>query len=355
MCLFVAVQTDQASLLKMKAVQASEKGLGHLKFISTALPRKEIGPNQLLVRIEAAALNPVDWKMLEYGFIVEDYPHIFGCDGSGEVVAVGEAVQRFKVGDKVWAFTDLKAPSSGTFAEHAVFDEDLTGRRPGSVSAESAAALGVGALTAALMFWGSLQGDDEKLRGKAIVIYGASSSVGMYCVQLAALAQRTVIAVASKRNHQLLKELGAEVTLDYHDNDWKERAREQLKDGRQVIDNIGGSAAKDCLDLLVPNGGAIASTDPNGLPEDLFSSKPDNVTCTGAFLAGAYDNSSLRKEVSAYISRVDQLLATGKLQPNPVEVLQNGLAAVPGGLQRLKAGKVSGLKLVARIADTPLS
>jgi NADPH:quinone reductase-like Zn-dependent oxidoreductase len=192
-------------------------------------PRTPPGPDQIVIRNRAIAINPVDWVIqvagrLAYSWL--EYPAVLGVDMAGEVVEVGTAVTRFRVGDRVLALAvgpdkDANDPAQGAYQEYAVALERLTSPIPDGMSYVDAAVVPLGVATAASAMF---QRDHLALQhpsahpaptGETLLVWGGSTSVGSSAVQLAAAAGYEVITTASPRNAERLIELGATRVLDY--------------------------------------------------------------------------------------------------------------------------------------------
>lgn len=178
-------------------------------------PRPTPGPGQVLIRVLASSVNPVDWKLASGKLrliMPVKFPNIPGFDVAGEVAELGPGVQDFSVGARVHA--RLSPATGGGSAEFAVAGVDVTALTPKGMEAGAAAALPLAGMTA-------LQG----LRDRAgmpmsgarerILIVGASGGVGHLAVQIARAAGATVVGVCSGRNATLVKELGAHEVIDY--------------------------------------------------------------------------------------------------------------------------------------------
>jgi NADPH:quinone reductase-like Zn-dependent oxidoreductase len=218
------------------------------------------------------------------------------------------------------------------------------------LSFEAAATLPVGLLTAAHSLFHSLQ---LQPLGSApsdtfVLIWGASGSVGTYAVQLASLAGLKVIATASPRNFDLLKTLGAAHVFDYRDpnvvNLIKETAQGNL---HYAFDATSPEAALLCSQALAVDGPARLHTIVE-LPKGL----PPHITATLGLLEFAHKVPEDIKFLTEFTAQVEPYLASGKIRPNKVELLQGGLTAIPDAFQRMYDNKVSAVKLVANIADT---
>ncbi|KAL5718202.1 hypothetical protein ACHQM5_011132 [Ranunculus cassubicifolius] len=197
----------------MKAVCFDKYGGGAagLKHVEVPIPGPKNG--EVLLKLEATSLNPVDWK-IQKGALRPLFPRKFPYIPTGEVVEAGPGVKNFKVGDKVVAV--LSHISGGGLAEYAVASQSLTVKRPPEVSAAEAAGLPVAALTAlqALTKPAGITLDDS---GKTanILITAASGGVGHYAVQLAKLGNTHVTATCGARNLEFVKSLGADEVIDY--------------------------------------------------------------------------------------------------------------------------------------------
>ncbi|XP_058196630.1 chloroplast envelope quinone oxidoreductase homolog [Rhododendron vialii] len=201
----------------MHAVQYDHYGGGTagLKHVEVPVPTPK--KYEVLLKVEAASLNPVDWKMQKgmlRPILPSKFPYIPVTDVAGEVVEVGFGVKKFKSGDKVVAY--LSPFSGGGLAEFAVAKENLTVPRPPEVSAAEGAGLPVAGLTAHQAL---TQSAGVKLEGsgprKNLLITAASGGVGLYAVQLAKLGNTYVTATCGARNLDFVKGLGADEVLDY--------------------------------------------------------------------------------------------------------------------------------------------
>ncbi|XP_043721449.1 chloroplast envelope quinone oxidoreductase homolog [Telopea speciosissima] len=201
----------------MNAVQFDGFGGGAagLKHVEVPVPAPK--KDEVLLKLEARSLNPIDWKIQEGMLrllLPGKFPYIPATDVAGEVVEVGFGVKNFKAGDKVVAM--LSHTTGGGLAEFAVAKESLTVNRPAEVSAAEGAGLPVAGLTAlqALTQSAGIKLDSS---GKPanILITAASGGVGHYAVQLAKLGNTHVTATCGARNIEFVKSLGADEVLDY--------------------------------------------------------------------------------------------------------------------------------------------
>jgi len=185
-------------------------------FEERQLPEPQPGPHDLLVAVEAVAVNPVDTKVRLALPATEQTARVLGWDMAGTVLALGEAVRGFAVGDQVWGAGNIGRP--GANAERLAVDARLCSRRPTSLGAAEAAALPLTALTAWESLFERLRLDgDGRDAGRSLLILGGAGGVGSIAIQLARGAGLRVIASASRpESAAWVRELGAEAVVDHH-------------------------------------------------------------------------------------------------------------------------------------------
>ncbi|XVF32121.1 hypothetical protein REPUB_Repub17cG0054700 [Reevesia pubescens] len=201
----------------MHAVLYSNYGGGAAGLEHVEVPISTPKQDEVLLKLEATSLNPIDWKMQKgmlRPILPRKFPYIPGTDVAGEVVKVGPGVKNYKAGDKVVAI--LNHATGGGLAEFAVAKESLTVARPPEVSAAEGAGLPVAGLTAHQALTQSagvkLDGSGQQVN---LLITAASGGVGQYAVQLAKLGNTHVTATCGARNMGFVKSLGADEVLDY--------------------------------------------------------------------------------------------------------------------------------------------
>ena len=245
-----ATSLGQADKPTMKAVVIHEYGGPEvLKYEEVSQPEPK--QNELLIRVIAAGVNPVD-GMIRSGMFDKEghraFPIILGGDIAGVVEKVGSNITKFKSGDPVFAYVSLD--NSGGYAQYALVTEREAAPKPKSLTYVEAAAVPIVALTA----WQALI-DTAKLKaGQTVLIHGGSGGVGSFAIQIAKAHGAKVIATASTANQELLKQLGADVAIDYTKQNFENIA----KDVDVVLDSIG----KDTLARsygVVKKGGIIVS------------------------------------------------------------------------------------------------
>ncbi|MFI1420469.1 NADP-dependent oxidoreductase [Streptomyces sp. NPDC020731] len=219
-----------------------------------------VGPDSVLVKVRAAAVNPVDWKCREGhldSLLQPVFPVIPGWDVSGVVVRPGPAVPEFAVGDEVIGYVREDVLSRGTFAEYVAAPARALARKPRALSFEEAAGLPLAGLTAYQVLHRVLQ----VKRGETVLVHAAAGGVGSIAVQLAAHLGARIIGTASERNHDFVRGLGGEPVS--HGEGLAERVRGLAPEGVDaVFDTVGGDALKTSANLLAPEGRLASITDP---------------------------------------------------------------------------------------------
>jgi NADPH2:quinone reductase len=180
------------------------------------------GETELLVRLMAAGVNPIDTKLRKRGtFYPDNMPAILGCDGAGVVEAVGAAVQRFRVGDEVYFCNGGLGAHQGNYAEFTVVDERFVARKPASVSFAEAAAAPLVLITA----WEALYERGRLEPGEKVLIHAGAGGVGHVAIQLAKLKGADVCTtVSSQEKANFVKQLGADEVIFYKQTDFVQAA-----------------------------------------------------------------------------------------------------------------------------------
>ena len=247
--ILLANPTAQPATPTMKAVVIHEYGGPEvLKFED--IPRPEPTDNQLLVRVIAAGVNPVD-GMIRSGMFAKErraFPIILGGDIAGVVEKVGSKITKFKAGDPVFAYVSLD--NSGGYAQYALVTEREATPKPKSITYVEAAAVPIVAMTA----WQALVDTANLKSGQTVLIHGGSGGVGSFAIQIAKARGAKVIATASTANQFVLKELGADVAIDYT----KQKFEAIAKDVDVVLDSIGRDTLARSYGV-VKKGGIIVS------------------------------------------------------------------------------------------------
>ncbi|GHP14396.1 NADPH:quinone reductase [Lentilactobacillus fungorum] len=244
---------------QMKAAVINHYGQSIPKITSVPIP--QVGAGDILVKIIAASVNPIDLKtqagqlkmLLHY-----QMPLILGSDFAGIVVKVGKGVRHFQVGDQVYG----RVPKDriGTFAEYVAVDETAVAMKPANLTFAQAAAVPLVGLTSyqALV-------DIMRIRpGDKVLIQAGSGGIGTVAIQLAKLKGAFVTTTTSAKNSDWVRQLGADQIIDYH----QENFAEVLRDYDAVFDTLGGQALADAFRIVKPGGQVVSLS---GMPDERFA------------------------------------------------------------------------------------
>lgn len=230
----------------MKAATINRYGPAEVLQI-TEVEKPQIKPNQLLIKVHASSVNPIDWK-IRSGMLKlltgGKFPMILGFDVSGEVVAAGEQITRFNIGDLV--FARLEQLPGNAYAEYVACSEMAAALKPSNLTQGQAAAVPLAALTALQ----ALRDDGQIQPGQKVLINGASGGVGTFAVQIAKAMETEVTAVCSTKNIELIKSLGADRVIDYTQQDFTQNAAKY----DIVFDAVGNQSFFQCQNILTPSG-----------------------------------------------------------------------------------------------------
>jgi len=236
----------------MKAVQIN--GFGDrsvLALNNIAIPTP--AANEVLIKVKAAGVNPVDWKIREgylQAMLNHALPLTLGWDVSGEITAVGNQVTNLKVGDAVYSRPDIS--KNGSYAEYMTVVADEVAIKPSALTWQEAAGVPLAALTA----WQALYELANLQSGERVLIHAGSGAVGQFAIQLAKLRGAYVYTTTSAKNTALVKSLGADEAIDYHHEDFS-----TLKDIDVVFDTIGGETLANSWKTLEKGGRLVSICD----------------------------------------------------------------------------------------------
>lgn len=225
----------------MKAVvMTAPGGPDVLKLVTIAQPALS-SPHQLLIRVHAAGVNPLDTKIRKQHFFYPDnLPAVLGVEGAGVVEQVGTSVTRFRSGDEVYFFGNGLGLEPGAYAEYTVINEEHAAHKPAGLSMVEAAAIPVALITA----WEALVDRVALKSAEKLLIHAGAGGVGHIAVQLARARGAQVAATVSGREKaELVKSFGAELSIDYREQDFVEEAL-RWTGGRGadvILDTVGGA------------------------------------------------------------------------------------------------------------------
>ncbi len=241
----------------MKAVIINDFG-GTDKLEIADVPKPEPEEGEVLVRIKAAGVNPVDYKIrsgLYKGRMPIEMPVILGWDVAGIVEKNGFGASRFDPGEEVFAYARRKIIKNGTYAEYICLPESFLAYKPKSLSFEEAAGVPLAGLTA----FQSLLQKGKLMKNERVLILGATGGVGSYAIQIAKNVGASVVAVASKKNIAYAISLGADDFIDYSEGKIKEEIEQRFPDKFDVVfDCVGKEMLDQAYEFVAPGGRLVS-------------------------------------------------------------------------------------------------
>jgi NADPH:quinone reductase-like Zn-dependent oxidoreductase len=339
----------------MKAVIAEQYGGVEVLELNYDLPAPRVGPNGVLVKVHAASVNPVDWKLREgllHAVRPVVFPVIWGCDLSGVVTEVGPSVTLFKPGDEVYGMKDgyVAKTYRGTYAEDVVVPEKSLAAKPKSLSHEEAAAIPATALTA----WQAMVNQGRLKPGQRVLVHAGAGGVGVMAIQIAKAFGAYVAATAGTLNQDLLRELGADLAIDYtREKIGKVRPKFDL-----VLDGVGESVWAESFRALKTGGRLVTLAPP--IPEQ--SSGKVNFFATAirgivfgvvrGLLGGKRLTVTRVKPRGGELEKISTLIEAGKIRPVVEKVFP--LEQIAEAHRLSETGHVRG-KLVISIQHSAVS
>ncbi|MFG3009491.1 NADP-dependent oxidoreductase [Streptomyces cinerochromogenes] len=244
--------------------------------------RPKPGPNEVLVRVRAAGVNPTDWKHRATGGFLGEPPFVLGWDVSGEVAETGIGAAAFRPGDEVFGM--LPYPfGHGSHAEYVTVPVRALVHKPASLDHVQAGALPLVSLTA----WQALTEHADVQPGQRVLIHAAAGGVGHVAVQIAKARGAYVIGTASEGKHDFLREIGVDEPVDYRSTD----VTETVRDVDVVLDTLGGETSVRSLRVLRP-GGVVVSILPVG--DDDFYEEAERLGVRAVRMLVDADRSGMR-------------------------------------------------------------
>lgn len=225
-------------------------------------PDPEAGEGEVVVRIHAAGVNPVDWKIRE-GYLKDLFPHEFplipGWDAAGVVEETGHSARRFRPGDEVYTYARRPVIAEGTYAERIALPESYLARKPDPLSMAEAASLPLAALTA----YQALFDAADLKSGENLFVMGASGGVGSCAVQFGRIEGARVVGMAGGGRSDYLREMGAVEAIDYTKGPFSEALRSTFPDGADVVfDLVGGETLRQGFGCVKEGGRLVSIVDP---------------------------------------------------------------------------------------------
>ena len=316
----------------MKAMVITGFG-GPEVFAEREFPKPEPGMNELLVKIYAAAINPVDYKVRKNGsWAGINPPAIIGWDAAGVVEKTGSGVKDFKPGDEVF-YSPTIFGGHGTYSEYAVVNENIAAIKPKNISFIEAAAFPLAGCTAAdaIVFFAKVR------PGETVLVHAGASGTGSIGVQLAKISGARVITTCSEKNIDLVRSLGADIVIEYRKEDFVKgvlrETNEKLVD--VVFDTVGNDTIPKSIEITKPYGRIASIVNING---NINSAHIKNITLFLLFMERAKHKMEFLRTV----------IEQGKLRPVIDSVFK--LNQVAEAHKKLEAGSVSG-KIVLSVSE----
>ncbi|KAL5590252.1 hypothetical protein FOBRF1_013809 [Fusarium oxysporum] len=324
---------------------------------------------EVRIKVEAVALNPIDWKMLDRRALAE--PTVLGCDFAGVVESVGESVERFKVGDGVAGMIqggNTLRPDDGAFAEFLVTQAHALVKLPPNISSELGATLPTAIFTAGFCLYRHLslpypgQRDMTQTKEPVVFIYGGATAIGSMQIQLAKLSGLRVVSVCSLDSFDFVKQCGADAVFDYRDPLCAKSVIE-ASNGRRLatVDCISNHAsAAICAAAMERVGGTYIACTRSG--PDIDNPRVETIRIVAFTLLGRAFSLDDRGPVFPVVSkdvdfakdfvlRAEKLLEEDKIKPIQGIIKEGGLDAIVDGLVDLKLGTVRRARLVYPIVS----
>jgi NADPH:quinone reductase-like Zn-dependent oxidoreductase len=310
----------------MKAVRIHTQG-GPETLVYEDAPRPTPLTNEVLIRVRAASVNPVDWKIRDgYGKEIFNHqmPLILGWDVAGTIEAVGPEVDKFKLGDPVYGYTSLLR--DGAYAEFIVAKQEEIAVKPASLDFVEAAAVPVAALTA----WQAMFDTANLEENQKVLIHAASGGVGSIAVQLAKAKGVYVIGTSSARNAEFVRELGVDEFIDYQATQFET----VVHDVDVVLDTIGGDTQVRSFGVLRKDGFLVSIVEP---PSEELAAQHG----VRSKMVGVLPNGTQLSEIAA-------LIDSGKVKPFVETVLP--LSEARQAHEMSKSGRTRG-KIVLQVVE----
>jgi len=327
----------------MKAAAINQYGDADV-FEIMQLPMPQVSPDDVLIQVAYAGVNPADWKFREgynQQFFPLTFPFTLGFDGAGVVKAVGENVTRFAVGDRVFSPSNLGMGQPGSYAEYMLASESRTAKVPAGMSLKSAGSIPVAALTGWQALFAKEKGDLQS--AQRILLNGASGGLGSFALQFAKWAGAEVAATCSGVNVDYVKALGADLVIDYRTQDVAEELAKWAPEGvDMVLDAVGCGSLKDPFSLLKPAGKlvSIATLVGDGdIEGDMAEAAKRGVSKVYAIMNDTDAGNELAK--------IAELVEAGSVNMPPIELF--ALDNISEAHRKVQTGHVRG-KVVLKVA-----
>lgn len=306
------------------------------------IPIPNPAPEEVLIKVHATGLNPVDYKIVKNGIADWAYPHVLGLDVAGEVVATGDQVNGFQVGDRVSGHSNLH--QNGCFAEYVAVPSYQLAKIPDNVSYEQAAALLCGALTA----YTAINRKPNLTNVHNILIHAGAGSVGSLAIQFAKLRHLKVFTTVSSGKVDFVKQLHPDAIINYRTEDVDQKVMALTHDQGVdlIVNTVGKEESTRDLHRLAYNGTLITIVDIPDIDPNLLFERALNVETVNLGGAHLSNNAVQKADLSKMNAEVLQLMSQHEIDPLIDQVLPFDQIQVD--LSMIKKHAVKG-KLVVKI------
>lgn len=227
----------------MKAYVRTSSSTQEIVFQEVKIPK--ISSEEVLIKVEAFGIGIHDRYFIPSEV---NFPYVIGSEGAGEIVKIGSKISEFNEGDRV-IFTTILQSQGGSWAEYAIAKQSALIHLPDNLTASQGAAIPIAGKTAL-----ECMRELNLEKGESLFIAGASGAIGTFVIQLAKEKGIHIFASASKKNHEYMKALGAEYTVDYHDSNWIEKVKDWSKSGVTKALAIQPNTGSESIKVVKDNG-----------------------------------------------------------------------------------------------------
>ncbi|MGW6634847.1 zinc-binding dehydrogenase [Streptomyces cyaneofuscatus] len=292
----------------MRVMQLVRFGGAEDAFAARELPRPTPGPGQVLVRVLATSVNPLDLQTRRGDYRDQvALPAVIGNDVSGVVVGTGPGADDFRPGDEVWYLAPVLV-GQGTYAEFHVVDQALVARKPAGLSHTEAAGLALVGVTA----WEALVERAGVKAGERVLVHGGAGGVGSAAIQVAHALGAEVVTTARAKDHEFVTGLGADTVIDFSTGDYVPQVRE-LGGVNVVLDTVGRDTLTRSPEVLADRGRVVSIVD-TPEPQNLLAAWGVNAAYHFLFVSPG----------RAKLEALDRLVDQGGLRPDIGAVLPLG-------------------------------
>ncbi|KAM5344922.1 hypothetical protein ACJ41O_010784 [Fusarium nematophilum] len=334
---------------------------GTPKLVKQEIPVPQPSEHQVLVKVSHVAQNPTDVQSFDSHAFGDG--SVLGCDFVGVVEATGPNVTRISKGTTIAGLIwGGETKLIGGYSQYTLADEHICFPVPQGLSLEEASTVPLAACTAFLSLFSkdclSIPRSGDKK--PSVLIWGGSSSVGLYAVQIAGLYGLEVIATCSHQHHDLIKSYGAKAVFDYRDPQVVDKIREATPGLQYVFDTIGNKTSSETASRAISHeNGVLCTVRPGKANTENIAEgvKITDVLVWTAFLKehryGDFywpPNQADHELASSFFQLLPELISAGKIKPNSPKIIPNGLDGVFGGFQEYRDGRISNYKIVYQLS-----